>query len=92
MFGPYVLVVWVGNFDGQGNPAFVGVQAAAPLFFRLTDAITLNDPHLNEPVFRQPPRLELGRQILRDLRERGGRTREERRENERTSHGVPTSR
>ena len=23
-FGPYVLVVWVGNFDGTGNPAFVG--------------------------------------------------------------------
>ncbi|MFL6577241.1 MAG: penicillin-binding protein 1C [Povalibacter sp.] len=58
VFGPYVLVVWVGNFDGEGNPAFVGVQAAAPLFFRLTDAITLNDTHLNEPIFRQPPRLE----------------------------------
>jgi penicillin-binding protein 1C len=57
VFGPYVLVVWVGNFDGEGNPAFVGVQAAAPLFFRLTDAITLSDSHLNEPVFRQPPRL-----------------------------------
>ena len=21
VFGPYVLVVWVGNFDGSGNPA-----------------------------------------------------------------------
>ncbi len=39
VFGPYVLVVWVGNFDGSGNPAFVGVQAAAPLFFRIVDAI-----------------------------------------------------
>ncbi len=58
VFGPYVLIVWVGNFDGSSNPAFVGVQAAAPLFFRLTDAITLSDPHLNEPIFRQPPRLE----------------------------------
>lgn len=58
VFGPYVLVVWVGNFDGHGNPAFVGVQAAAPLLFRLVDAITLKDPRLTEPVFRQPPRLE----------------------------------
>jgi len=58
VFGPYVLIVWVGNFDGHGNPAFVGVQAAAPLFFRLVDAITLKYPRLTEPVFRQPPRLE----------------------------------
>ena len=33
VFGPYVLVVWTGNFDGHGNPAFVGVQAAAPCSF-----------------------------------------------------------
>ncbi|MBB6093302.1 penicillin-binding protein 1C [Povalibacter uvarum] len=58
VFGPYVLVVWVGNFDGHGNPAFVGVQAAAPLLFRLTDAIAGSDATLTEPIFRQPPRLE----------------------------------
>lgn len=56
-FGPYVLVVWVGNFDGRGNPAFVGVQAAAPLFFRLVDALSAQQ-RLVEPVYRQPPRLE----------------------------------
>ena len=56
-FGPYVLVVWVGNFDGRGNPAFVGVQAAAPLFFRLVDALAAQEK-LVEPVYRQPPRLE----------------------------------
>jgi penicillin-binding protein 1C len=56
IFGHYVLVVWVGNFDGQGNPAFVGVQAAAPLFFRLLDAIAI-DEQLVDPAFRQPPRL-----------------------------------
>jgi len=57
VFGPYVLVIWVGNFDGHGNPAFVGVQAAAPLFFRVVDAIAASDSHLGEPIFRQPPRL-----------------------------------
>jgi penicillin-binding protein 1C len=56
-FGPYVLVVWVGNFDGRGNPAFVGVQAAAPLFFRLVDALAAQEK-LIEPAYRQPPRLE----------------------------------
>jgi penicillin-binding protein 1C len=38
-FGPYVLVVWVGNFDSTGNPAFVGADAAAPLFFQIIDAL-----------------------------------------------------
>ena len=37
--GRYVLAVWIGRFDGQGNPAFVGVEAAAPLFFQVTDAL-----------------------------------------------------
>jgi len=40
VFGPYVLAVWVGNFDGSSNPAFVGVQAAAPLFFLIADSLT----------------------------------------------------
>ncbi len=39
LVGPYVLAVWVGNFSGEGNPAFVGSRAAAPLFFRLADAL-----------------------------------------------------
>jgi penicillin-binding protein 1C len=39
IFGPYVLAVWVGNFDGAGNPAFVGVEAAAPLLFEFIDAL-----------------------------------------------------
>ncbi|KTD36274.1 penicillin binding protein 1C, peptidoglycan biosynthesis [Legionella nautarum] len=39
VFGPYVLTVWLGNFDNQSNPAFVGKNLAAPLFFELIDAI-----------------------------------------------------
>ena len=46
-FGPYVLVVWVGNFDGHGNPALVGARAAAPLFFRIVDAVRAGHPHLH---------------------------------------------
>ncbi len=57
VFGPYVLAVWIGRFDGEGNPAYVGVQAAAPLFFQIVDAIAAEDHGLTEPVFRNPPNL-----------------------------------
>jgi len=50
MFGPYILAIWVGNFDGSGNPAFVGVQMAAPLFFQVVDAVEAMEPSLAEPV------------------------------------------
>jgi penicillin-binding protein 1C len=56
-FGPYVLVVWVGNFDGSSNPAFVGIKAAAPLFFQIVDAVKLAQPKLADPVFRGAPNL-----------------------------------
>lgn len=39
VFGRHVLVVWVGQFDGASNPAYVGIQAAAPLFMRVVDAL-----------------------------------------------------
>jgi len=54
VFGHHVLVVWIGNFDGSGNPAFVGVKAAAPLFFRIIDS--LRGAGLSPPAARpQPP-------------------------------------
>ena len=57
IFGPYVLAVWVGNFDGIGNPAFVGVRAAAPLFFRMVDAIRASQPVLVQPDSAYPSNL-----------------------------------
>lgn len=39
LFGHYLIAVWVGNFDGSGNPALVGSTAAAPLLFRIVDQI-----------------------------------------------------
>jgi len=39
VFDRYVLAVWIGNFDGSRNPAFVGRTCAAPLLFRLIDAM-----------------------------------------------------
>lgn len=39
VFGRSVLVVWVGNFNGASNPALIGIEAAAPLFLRMVDAL-----------------------------------------------------
>ncbi len=38
IFGDYVLVVWVGNFDGRPNNAFSGARTAAPIYFAIADA------------------------------------------------------
>jgi len=53
--GPYVLVVWIGDFTGKGNPSFVGVEAAAPLFFRIGDALNLARSREAVPPFAPPP-------------------------------------
>lgn len=39
--GDYLLAVWIGNFDGKANPAFIGLKAATPLFFQVADALEL---------------------------------------------------
>ncbi|HVY24887.1 MAG TPA: penicillin-binding protein 1C [Steroidobacteraceae bacterium] len=54
VFGHYVLAVWVGNFDGSSNPAFVGIQAAAPLFFQMADA--LRSREIMQDLNAVPPR------------------------------------
>lgn len=57
LVGPYVLVVWVGNFDATANPAFVGIRTAAPLFFRIADALPLALPEVRPAADRPPPGL-----------------------------------
>ena len=44
IFDRYILCVWVGNFDGQGNNAFIGRQMAAPLLFNLAYSILIDTP------------------------------------------------
>ena len=53
VFDHYVLGVWVGNFDGRANPAFVGRTAAAPLLFQIIDSLRSTWPEPNSP--RRPP-------------------------------------
>lgn len=54
IFDHYVLGVWVGNFDGASNPAFLGREAAAPLFFRIVDGIRAR-PDLAGPALTWVP-------------------------------------
>lgn len=44
--GDYVLVVWIGNFNGKANPAFIARECAAPLMFEVFR-------HLRLPVKRE---------------------------------------
>ncbi len=52
--GPYVLVVWIGDFSGQSNPSFVGMGAAAPLFFRIADALNIARAGESAPPLEPP--------------------------------------
>ena len=50
IFGDYVLIVWVGNFDGTPNNAFSGARAAAPIYFALAQTVIDYYAHTNTPV------------------------------------------
>src|SRR6266403_206679 len=54
VFDHYVLGVWVGNFDGRANPAFVGRTAAAPLLFQIIDSLRSTWPEPNSPHLPPP--------------------------------------
>lgn len=56
--GPYTLVVWVGNFDHRSNPAFIGRDAAGPLFFAIVDALNARPEMRRRP---SPPPAGLAR-------------------------------
>ncbi len=50
IFGDYVLIVWIGNFDGTPNNAFSGARAAAPIYFAMADAVAQYMKAHNTPV------------------------------------------
>lgn len=54
IFGPYVLAVWVGNFQGDGNPALIGRKTAGVLFFSILDAIRTGFPDVAQSRIFQP--------------------------------------
>ncbi|MCR4666727.1 MAG: penicillin-binding protein 1C [Desulfovibrio sp.] len=44
IFGPYVLIVWIGNFDNRANPLLVGGRVAEPLFMDIAQRIARSEP------------------------------------------------
>lgn len=42
-FDKYIICVWLGNFNGQGNNAFLGRTMAAPLAFNIADSILMDE-------------------------------------------------
>ena len=50
IFGDYVLIVWVGNFDGTPNNAFSGARTAAPIYFALADSVIAYNQSRGTPV------------------------------------------
>lgn len=54
VFDHYVLAVWVGNFDGHRNPAFIGRTCAGPLLFQIIDTMRIQSRARPMPL-RPPP-------------------------------------
>lgn len=61
VFGDYVLVVWIGNFDGASNNAFLGRTAATPLFFEIIQSLEplLKNESMLQPKWHNPKELHL---------------------------------
>ena len=47
--GDFVLVVWLGNFTGEGNPSFVGRGAAGPIFFDILSLLETVSGRFHRP-------------------------------------------
>ena len=58
VFDHYVLVTWLGNFSGLGNPKFVGRSLAGPLAFELIEGMR-NIREVNFPAFAPVAKLNL---------------------------------
>ena len=62
--GPYVLVVWVGNFDNTPNPLLVGGDVAAPLFTDIAQALASDAGPLDGLVPVQQEGLNITRETV----------------------------
>ena len=54
IIGPYVLVVWIGNFDNTPNPLLVGGMTAVPLWMDIARGLGALEPMKDS--FAKPPR------------------------------------
>ncbi|MCG8639858.1 MAG: penicillin-binding protein 1C, partial [Desulfobacterales bacterium] len=58
IFDHWIALVWLGNFDGYGNPAFNGRYMASPLLFEIVDLIRNSHP------MPDPPKLPEGIRMI----------------------------
>lgn len=64
LVGPYVIVIWCGNFDGSPNPNLQGATVAAPLFREVARRIfSHNDRALPPRDDLPPPGLHVVREM-----------------------------
>ncbi len=54
IYDRYVVVVWIGNFDGSGNPAFVGREAAVPLLYSICETLPRGEGRSGEGWLSDP--------------------------------------
>jgi penicillin-binding protein 1C len=57
IFDSFIVAVWVGNFDGSGNPELIGLRIAGPLMFEIVDAVRasgLGLPYAGDGGAREP--------------------------------------
>ena len=54
IFDRYILCVWIGNFDGQGNNAFLGRRMAAPLLFNMAYSLLSDIPKNQQTSYERP--------------------------------------
>ncbi|MDB5301684.1 MAG: Penicillin-binding protein, partial [Phycisphaerales bacterium] len=65
----HTVVVWLGNASGQGSPALVGAEAAAPLVLRLIASLGAGGPDLEPwPVVPEPAQLSSKRATDKNAR------------------------
>lgn len=62
--GPYVLVVWVGNFDNTPNPLLVGGDVAAPLFADIAQALASDAGPFDDLIPAQQEGLNITRETV----------------------------
>lgn len=60
--GPYVLVVWAGNFDNTQNPLLVGGEVAAPLFIDIAQALASQSASMKDLIPLQQKGLNITRE------------------------------
>ncbi|MCI5606402.1 MAG: penicillin-binding protein 1C [Spirochaetia bacterium] len=53
IFDKYVLIVWIGNFDGQGNNSFLGRTMATPVMFNMACNL-LSEQNKNDFLPQKP--------------------------------------